>query len=87
MAEFQVGIYLLEPPEYLSWHPIFIGNLNRSTDGVLKNPFQMIYKMMTIQEFVSYLQKRFAYQREEKEVALLSDLSLHTNDLYAIYIY
>ena len=47
----------------------------------------MIYKMMTIQEIVSYLQKRFAYQREEKEVALLSDLSLHTNDLYAIYIY
>ena len=64
-----------------------MGNLNRSTDGVLKNPFQMIYKMMTIQEFVSYLQKSFAYQREEKEVALLSDLSLHTNDLYAIYIY
>ena len=46
----------------------------------------MIYKMMSTQEFVCYLQKRFAYHREEKEVALLSDLLLHTNNLYAIYI-
>lgn len=32
------------------------------------------------------MQKRFAYHREEKEVTILSDFSLYTNNLYPIYI-